>query len=314
LKVEIMEPIDTSVVVETYNCLEGTSIRQLQTALQAVTGFRRSAGEIEVIVAEVTGDPDLRRWLRDAFPSVRLLDARALSYDGAKALAAREARGRYVVYLDCDCVPEPGWFEHITEPLRSGSAVVVGGFARYPGGLFSAVLTVLDFGFLLPRSDRPLGCYASNNSAFLRDVLLDRPEPSGPMRCLCYAHAQSLGRSGFPVRLAAKAGVLHARPPFLRERLRQGYDMVAACWVDSELRESRWLWLGPAAAPLFYRRAVKLDWRRLRKSFRDLNLRGWQVPLAALMPPCLRLLDLVGILAALVAGARARRLIEGRTH
>lgn len=69
----------------------------------------------------------------------------------AKNFTAKRAKGCYIVYLDCDCIPAPGWLEEITGPLRDGSAVAVGGFARYPGGWFAALCSLMDFGFLLPR-------------------------------------------------------------------------------------------------------------------------------------------------------------------
>src|SRR5207253_1661749 len=79
--------------------------------------------------------------------------------------------------------------------------------------------------------------------------ILDVPLPDGPMRCRCFAHAQKLLRRGTPVRMVPTARVRHERQPFLRERIRQGSDVVAACWVDPELRQVRWLRLGPLAAP-----------------------------------------------------------------
>ena len=230
---------DSTVVVETFNYLEGTSLDSVRTALRAASGLVAPRGGTEVILADVSGEAEISRLVAEEFPNVRYLDAAGLGYDEAKARAAENARGRYVVYLDCDCIPQAGWFERITAPLRSGAAMATAGFAWYGGGFWSKLQWLLDFGFLLPRQDRAMGCYPSNNSAFVRELLLRVPEPDGPMRCRCYAHAQLLARMGAPLMLVADAGVTHERPPFFRERLRQGYDMVAACWVDPGLPEAR---------------------------------------------------------------------------
>jgi hypothetical protein len=304
--------IDTTVVLETFNYLEGTPIEAVHAALTAAIGFAAPPGAVEVLLADVTRDPAIARMLAAEFPSVRRLDAFAMGYDEAKALAAREARGRIIVYLDCDCVPDDGWFDRITAPLRDGRAAATGGFARYPGGFFSTLYSIMDFGFLLPRREHALGCYASNNSAFMREVLLRIPEPDGPMRCRCYPHAQQLARRGYPVMLAPGASVRHLPPPFLRERIRQGYDMVAACWVDAELPEARILRYGIAAAPAFFWRRIRLDFETIHRHGKEMGLSRIQRALARPILIAARILDLAGIVAALAIGPRARKLVEAQ--
>jgi glycosyltransferase involved in cell wall biosynthesis len=302
--------VETSLVVETFNYYEGTSLDSLRRSLHRACELAAKDGNTEVLLAEVTGDAKLAEMIAVEFPAVRILDAAGLGYDEAKARAATEARGRFVLYLDSDCIPDPGWFDAMLAPLRDGSAVATAGYARYGGGFFQTVCSVMDFGFLLPRASRRLGSYASNNSAFRRDVLLAVPEPDGPMRCRCYAHAQILARRGTPVRLVARAAVTHEPPALVRERLRQGYDMVAACWVNPELPETRWLKFGIAAAPLFYRRRVRLDWRTLRRHYRDAGLTSFESILARPLAAVLRSIDLVGMVAALALGPKARRFVD----
>lgn len=304
------ENLDSTIVVETFNYLEGTSLDSVRAALRAASGLVAPRGGIEVILADVSGEAEISRLVAEEFPHIRYLDAVGLGYDEAKARAAENAHGRYVVYLDCDCIPEPGWFERLTAPLRSGTAMATAGFAWYGGGFWSQLQWLLDFGFLLPRQDRAMGCYPSNNSAFVRELLLRIPEPDGPMRCRCYAHAQLLARMGTPVTLVADAAVTHEPPPFFRERLRQGYDMVASCWVDPALSEARWLRYGIAAAPLLYRHRIELDWRALRKygdqaAFRRIQ-RAMAYPLIAIS----RLLDAAGMIGALALGPAARGLFD----
>lgn len=301
---------DFTVVVETFNYQEGTSLDSVRTALRAASGLVAPGGGTEVILADVSGEAEISRLLAVEFPNVGYLDAVGLGYDEAKARAAENARGRYVVYLDCDCIPETGWFERITTPLRSGAAMATAGFAWYGDGFWLKLQWLLDFGFLLPRQDRAMGCYPSNNSAFVRELLLRIPEPDGPMRCRCYAHAQLLARMAAPVMLVADAVVTHEPPPFFRERLRQGYDMVAACWVDPGLHEARWLRYGIAAAPLFYRRRVELDWRALRKYGEQAALGPMQRAVAYPLIAISRLLDAIGMIGALAAGPAARRLFD----
>jgi hypothetical protein len=106
------------------------------------------------------------------------------------------------------------------------------------------------------------------------------------------------------MQMVPEARVRHERQPFFRERFRQGFDLVAAAWTDPDLPDRHLVRLGVLAAPLFYGRAVLNDQRRLAVGWRDLGLRAWQAPLAALILPLFRLVDLAGVLRALVPGGR----------
>ena len=292
-----------TVVLESYNLAEGTGVDRFRTALRLAARMVEEHGDAELVVTDAEGDPALAELLRREAPEARLVDARGLDYDEAKFAAATTASGDSVLFLDGDCIPEPGWLDAHLAALDAGHRAT-SGFTRYDGGWRGAVETVLDFGFMLPVRDREVGCYGSNNSAFSRETLLASRPPGGPMRCRCYAHAQELIRRGTPVRLVPGARVRHARVDFRAERYRRGFDLVAACWVDPTLREARWLRLGVLAAPLFYAEAVALDWRRLAAGRRDLGLTRLRAVLSAPLFPLLRLLDLAGIVRALAPGGR----------
>ncbi len=291
-----------SIVVETLTRAEGGDRSRFRHVLGTAARLAAAEPGGEVLVPLVLDAPGLQAEIASAAPQARILDARGLGYDEAKMLAARQARGPYVAFLDGDCVPEPGWLEALLGPLQRGEAVATGGYPRYERGVLSALQSVQDFGVHEPPAARPLQCYASNNCAFLREALLREPVPTGPLRCRCFLHAQRLIRRGTPVVLVPEAQVLHEPQPFVRERSRQGYDRVAACWADPDLWEARLLRFGLLALPLFYALAVALDVRRLAHASR---LASWRrmvgVPLAAV----LRLADAGGMLRALRRGPAA---------
>lgn len=297
--------MDTAVtiVVESYTHGEGSSLDRVALALDAARRMIEEHGNGELLVADASADPALAALLRERFPETRRVDAAGLGYDEAKMKAAREACGEYVLYLDGDCIPAPGWLDRHLETLSEGAAGT-GGFTRYDGGFLGAVESVMDFGFLLPVGNRPLPCYAFNNSGFRRDELLAKPVPGGPLRCRCYAHAQLMRRAGTPVQMVPEARVRHERQPFFRERFRQGFDLVAAAWADPALVDGRLVRLGVLAAPFFYGRAILNDQVRLARGRRQLGIRAWQLPAAAVLLPVFRLADLAGILRALAPGGR----------
>ena len=294
---------EVSVVVESYNHAEGSALERFTLALESAVGHVARHGNGEVLVADSSGDSELLELLESRFPQVRRIEGIGLGYDHAKMRAATEARGRFVIFLDGDCVPDAGWLERHVAALRSG-ADATSGLTRYEGGFMAALEGLMDFGYLLPEVSRPLPCYASNNTGFRRDILLETPVPHGPMRCCCYAHAQLLLRRGTPVRMAPGARATHERQAFFPERYRRGFDLVAACWVNPLLPETRLLRLSLLAAPFFYAREVFNDLRRLGAGYRELGIRSWQLPLAAVLLPILRLADLPGIVRALAPGGR----------
>jgi glycosyltransferase involved in cell wall biosynthesis len=295
--------VEATVVVETYNLEEGTSSRRLVDVLRAAAAMVEAHGDAELVVLDVSRDDTVWERLQALVPDARRVVASGLGYDGAKGVAAQQARGEYVVYLDADCMPEPGWLDAHLAVLRAGAPATCG-VTRYDGGFFGALCTLLDFGFLLPVRSRDLDCYASNNSGFRRDVLLASPCPDGAMRCNCYAHAQELMRRGTPVRLVPEARVRHELPDFREERFRRGFDVVAALWVNPRLWQARLLRLGPFAAPLLYAEALVHDWKRVAEDGRSLGLSPVGRVAAALLAPVARLVDLAGMLRALTPGGR----------
>jgi hypothetical protein len=299
-------PFAATLVVETYNLIEGTDRDRFREALRtAVAAAEAIQGE--VLVTDACGGEEVRRIVAAAAPRARILDAVGLSYDQAKMLAAAEAAGEAIVYLDSDCEPVGRWPGPLLDALAAApEAAGVGGFTRYRGdGVVAAVMSVMDFGFLLPLHRRPLACYAFNNAAFHRDALVQCPVPEGRLRCGCFAHAQRLLRQGTPMLLAPKAIAIHDLPPIVRERTRQGHDTIAACWENSALPEARFLWLGVFSLPLFWAMRVTLDWRRLLQGSRDLGLSLPGLGVALVTVPLLRLLDAGGMLHAFAVGRGA---------
>lgn len=291
---------DFAIILESYNLSEGTNLDRFRKAVQAAVSMSEE-GNGEVLIADAFGSAELAEMLRHEFPTVDHVIAFRDSYDEAKAKAAQAASSPYLLFLDGDCLPQRGWHRQLLDALKQGQ-VGCGGYTRYEGGFFAAVMSVMDFGFFYPRASRPLKCYASNNCGFQATLLQKIPVPQGKLRCRCYYHAQRLLRSNLPVWFVPEAQVLHDVPPVIRERTRQGYDMIAACWADPKLREARWLKIGILSVPLFYAQSVLLDAHRAILGRRDLGFTELTLPLAIACFPILRLLDTVGMFRALLMG------------
>jgi hypothetical protein len=294
-----MSSPEVAVVVESFNEGEHSTLDRLAQALCAAQRAVEQYGDARILLADGGGNPQVEALVAERFPGVELVRPDERDYDAAKIAAAQVAGARVVVYLDGDCIPAEGWLPALVAPILAGDAVGTAGFTQYEGGWLSNVLSVMDFGFLLPRRARPVGCYASNNAAFAADALAGTPAPEGELRCRCYAHAQLFERRGTPMHLVPDACVRHEPVPLIDERLRRGWDLVGAARVDPELREAAWLRKGVLAAPRFWADAVRWDVRRMLRSGGDMGI-GRLSRLAALpVMLAVRLVDLVGIVTAL---------------
>jgi glycosyltransferase involved in cell wall biosynthesis len=291
-----------TLVIETYNLLEGTDRDRFQRML----GFAQAAAQqhaAEVLLADVSGDGTVREMVARCCPEAVRLDVEGLGYDAAKMAAARHARGDWVMYLDADVEPSADALDQwLAAVERFPEAAALAGRTRYPGGLLATLMSIQDFGWLFETEAGPVPCYAFNNVMFKRSALLACPVPEGPARCECFAHAQKLLREGYRVELVANALAWHDLPPIVRERTRRGHDIISVCWSNAALPEARWLRWGKLSLPLFYGLHVALDYRRLLQGRRALGVHPSVVPLAFVLLPLLRLLDLGGMLHALRVG------------
>jgi glycosyltransferase involved in cell wall biosynthesis len=295
---------EISLVTETFNLDEGQGIEPTRQALFRLCEMARVHGNAEVILADSMPPNLLVASLLQQFRQVRHVNRPGLGYEGIKNVAASEAKGTYVVYLDSDCLPlSRDWLDTLLQPLRQGKADAATGLTRYRGdSLLHRVTEILDFGFVIADAAENVGCYTSNNCAFVRRLRVELPAPDGAMRCTCYAHAQLLLRRGFPMRRVAEAVVQHELPPVFKERWRRGYDLVAACWVNPTLPETRWLRLGVLASPLFLWANLRVDWRRLAEVRAANGWNGGHLFAARTLAIALRLIDLGGIFRALAFG------------
>lgn len=292
-----------TIIVEGYTHSEGGSFERLGKSLTAAREMAQAhrEGKGELIFLDLIGSKEIQNMMENRFPEFKPLDARGLSYDQAKTLAAHTAQGKYICYLDGDCLPvEKTWLSYHLNGLKRDDVVATGGLTRYDGGFWAKIHTIMDFGFLYPAGERVLQCYAFNNSAFERQWMLNIPIPDGEMRCRCYAHAQSFIKNNRPMMMIPQARVLHEVQPFFVERFRQGYDSIAAAWVDPDLPDSRFLWLGVFAAPLFYLRNVIWDWKRMLLGYQDLELNVLQAIISLPAFPICRLADLAGMISAFI--------------
>ena len=304
--------VELSLATETYNLTEGQSWDSFVAAMTSVARLVERTPQSEGLLLDVTDDPRIEALVAGTQGRVRRVACPGMNYDELKDRAADEAAGRYIAYLDGDCVPaDDDWLTQLLAPLREGTASAVAGLTFYPGdNPLTHACNVLDFGFLLDKPGGSVGCYASNNVAFTTSIRREHRTPKTVMRCACYAHAQRLADAGHPMLSVPLARVSHEQPPIRRERFRRGYDLVATCWIHPALPETPLL--EQADAKQFITENLMLDATRLDRYVAHHGLPREERDAIAATIRRLRRLDAYGVRAALrdgeATGANRRAL------
>ncbi len=108
---------------------------QIGQIVTAVLGQRSRAMAIEVIVADDGSSDDTVQ--RAEVAGARVIRMREAGEAGNPAAGRNrgfaESRGDPVVFLDADCVPAPGWLDHILEAHERGADAVGGSLSLPPG-------------------------------------------------------------------------------------------------------------------------------------------------------------------------------------
>ncbi|RMX04177.1 glycosyltransferase [Corticibacter populi] len=155
--------VDVSVIVPVYNQWNLTR-RCLYSVLMALETCERC---VEILLAD-DGSTDETRQAAELFPSVTVVrGASNVGFLRNCNAAARQARGRHLLFLNNDTVVFPGWLDALYDTLEADAGVAIAGSKLlYPDGLIQeagASLfrdgTAVNLGRGFPRFD-PSFCFA----------------------------------------------------------------------------------------------------------------------------------------------------------
>jgi GT2 family glycosyltransferase len=114
--------VEASVIIPCLN--EGARLRRCVDAVAA----QELDGPFEILVVDGGSDDGCTAAL-EGLPGVRVVHAPGTGAGEARNLGAEEARGRYLVFTDADCIPQAGWLALLVQALdeHPGLAGVGGG-------------------------------------------------------------------------------------------------------------------------------------------------------------------------------------------
>jgi GT2 family glycosyltransferase len=93
---------------------------ELKRCLMALSEQQPAVDHEIIVVNSSPSDQRLAKVTTD-FPSVRLVNGQKPLLAGeARNLGAEHARGKYLAFIDADCLPERGWLESVRNALEEG--------------------------------------------------------------------------------------------------------------------------------------------------------------------------------------------------
>jgi glycosyltransferase involved in cell wall biosynthesis len=118
---------EVSVVMPVFN-----SMRYLPRIVPALLSAGRRHGNVEFIFVDNGSTDGSFEHLGNLGANTRLLSLPGRSIGAVRNFGAKEARGRYISFIDADCEIEPFYFDAAIETLRSSGAFATGHVVDMP--------------------------------------------------------------------------------------------------------------------------------------------------------------------------------------
>lgn len=243
----------------------------------------------------------------ELLPGLRVVTTDGSSSFDLKNAGAAAAKSAFVVILDADCRPGPGWWRALHDHRQAHpEAAVISGRTFYEGGgLMSRVFAVIDRTYVDAGGRGPTQAISNNNAGFSRQILLEHPFSNevGPF-----------GSEPHSDRIKASGAALRFEPDMLAYHAFTGWGMVREERRHIGFSLTRYRQLHPEAAngwmvrypPLWMAYLVTAstasDVRRSVRLGKAYGIRWFQVPCLWACSAVTHLLEIPGIRIALGGG------------
>jgi hypothetical protein len=206
--------------------------------------------ELIILFDRTSGSPDdIAATLAAAGAStshfeVRIEAVEEAGYYSQKNIGANMASRDFVLFIDSDVLPEPGWLRALLGAARAGADVVGGDTYVDPATFYGRAFAC--FWFFPLRSAtgglRQAPYFFANNILFRRDLFLRHRFPDLPLyRGQCAALARTLRDHGVRIFIHGDARVCHPPPQpseFAHRALCEGHDRTTTAKLAGKAREN----------------------------------------------------------------------------
>lgn len=240
-------------------------------------------------------------------PGVRVVHTPGTTSFDLKNAGAEAATADFVVILDADCTPHPGWWRAVIEHRkRHPEAAVISGRTFYKGnGLLPRIFALIDRTYVDCGGSGRTSAISNNNAGFTRQILLDHPfgNEVGPFGS--EPHGDRVKASGAELRFEPGMVVSHGFGGWSMEREERrhiGFSMTRYRQLNAAAGRSWmvrhvWLWI-----PFTVLMSTAADVKRSIRLGTQYGVKWFQVPLVWLCAVRAHLMEIPGILLALRGG------------
>ena len=299
-------PIASIVVVIDYKAGQAEAWEELRRTLEGLArqDYREPA---EFLLVEAGDGSAVPADVQQLLPGVRIVrSAGTTSYDFKNA-GAEAAAAEFVVLIDADCQPRPGWWRSVIEHhRRHPEAAAISGKTLYRAeGLLPRILALIDRSYVASGAPGQTRAISNNNAGFRRDVLLKHPLQNdlGPFGSK--AHAEAILADGGELRFEPGMVVEHRYGGWnmLRHERRQiGFAMARYRQLDRASKHAWMFGLGVFGLPLVLAMSIAGTWKQCLKHASLYGIRWFEVPVALAVAIPAHAMEMPGIIAALHGG------------
>ena len=299
-------PIASIIIVIDYKAGGGEAWNNLRLTLKSLAqqDYREP---VEFLLVEADGDRHVPEELQRILPDLRIVRSTGTTSYDLKNTGAEAAASDFVVLLDADCVPRPGWWRAVIEHHRQHpEAAAISGKTFYRAqGLLPRVLALIDRSYVDCGQPGRTHAISNNNGALRRDVLLRFPLQNdlGPFGSK--AHAERIEAAGGELRFEPGMIVEHGYGGWQMaqtDRRQIGFAMTRYRQLNADSDHAWMFKLGVLGLPLVLAMAIAGTWKRCLKRASYYGIRWFELPAALVVAVSAHMMEIPGILLALRGG------------
>ena len=299
-------PIASIVIVIDYKAGGNEAWDDLRLTLKGLA--RQDYREpVEFLLVEPIDSNHVPDDLQRILPGLRIVRAAGRTSYDLKNRGAQAATADFVVFIDADCPPRPGWWRAIIEHhRRHPEAAAISGRTLYRArGLLPRIFALIDRSYVDCGRPGRTRAISNNNGAFRRDILLRFPLQNelGPFGSK--GHAEQIMEAGGELRFEPAAVVEHRYggwPMQQMERRQIGFAMTRYRQLNGNASHAWMFKLGVVGLPLVLAMSIAGTWKRCLRHASNYGLRWFEVPTALAVAIPTHALETPGILLALRGG------------
>jgi GT2 family glycosyltransferase len=230
---------DFSVIIPTYN-----RPKQLVNCLNGIADMRYPYDQYEIIV--VDDGSDISFDISEVQTSAELTLLRQTNKGPAVArnLGAKYARGRFLAFIDDDCIPAPDWLSMLSESLNNEPECLVGGHVENrltKNSYASASQLIIEMAYdYFDKSYKNNMFFSSNNMAISKELFFslggfDPDFRTSEDRDLCDRWIMT----GYRLRYVPGAIIYHAHHLGLHSFFKQHFNYGRGAWKFNRAHAGR---------------------------------------------------------------------------